>query len=183
MNLGDLVNKMSGNTATIISGAISMLGGFAGALGAYLVMRWEMKHDKKNEEKNELLQIKKTLKKLQLLNEYTKEFVTSFDIELNKPYNEEMGFKLKASESSMYWIASSVNNADESLLNEGYMLDYIKFNHLINHTYNELITFNNLPEDQKYYNLSGFFEVINKLKEDIISFEIYTEEQLKKLEK
>lgn len=174
---------MDPNTATIISGLLSLVGGALGAFGAYFVMNRQRIHEKKKEEAQKITQIKKTLKKLQLLNEYAERFVTSFEAEFNKPYSEEMSFKLKSSETSILWISNSVNNVNDELLNEGFMLDYIRFNHLINHTYNEIIVFNNLPEEQKPHNLSGFFSEILELREGFNGFKQYIEEQLEQLEK
>jgi hypothetical protein len=168
--------------ATIIGGILSMVGGFSGALGAYFVASYQMnkqiEHEKKKVETLQKAQIKKTLKKLQLLNKYALRFVETFPDDFNKPYNEELGFKLKSSEMSILWIANSINDVNDELLNEGYMLDYIKFNQLMNHTYNEIIVFNNLPEEQKTHNLVGLINALMNLKKDFNSFEEYTRIQL-----
>lgn len=178
---------MDSISATIIGGVLSMIGGFAGAIGAYFVasnqMKKQIEHEKKKAEALTNVQIKKTLKKLQLLNKYAMRFVNTFNNDFNKPYNEELAFKLKSSETSISWIANSINDVNDELLSEGFMLDYIKFNQLMNHTYNEIIVFNNLPEEQKAHNLLGLNETVKDLEKDFNSFEQYIKEQLEELEK
>ncbi|MET4560768.1 hypothetical protein ABIA69_001912 [Lysinibacillus parviboronicapiens] len=172
----------SGVWATIIGGVLSMFGGMVGAFGAYLVashqMNKQIEHEKKKEEKLRLTQIKKTLKKLQRLNEIAINFVKSFAHEFNKPFNEELSYKLKSSETAILWISNSINDVNDDLLNEGLMLDYIRYNHLVNHTYNEIIVFNELPEVQKAHNLPGFIVKIGELEGDFIQFEQYIKDQL-----
>ena len=100
------------NTATIISGFLSLSGGALGAFGAYRGATNQMKkqivHEKEKVEALKMVKIKKTLKKLQLLNGYAMLFVNSFENDFNKPYNEEFNFKLKSSETSLSWIANSI---------------------------------------------------------------------------
>lgn len=179
----NLIHIMHENTATIFNGILGFFGGAIGAFGAFYVMYNQREHEKKKEEEEKLKQIKKTLMKLQLLNEYAKRFVTSLKDEFDKPYSKEVSLRLKSSEPSILWISNCVNDVSDELLNEGFMLAYIKFNHLINHTYNEVKVFNDLYEEQKMNNIAGFFVVIDELEENIISFEKYTEVEIKKLEK
>ncbi|MFJ8100406.1 hypothetical protein [Lysinibacillus sp. NPDC096212] len=180
-----VIGEDSPNKASIIGGILGMIGGAIGALGAYIVATYQMnkqfEYEKKKEEALKITQIKKTLKKLQLLNEFAKRFVNSFEVEFNKPYSEELSYKLKSSETSISWISNSVNDVNDELLNEGFMLDYIRFNHFINHIYNEIISFNKLPEEQKPHNLAGFFNELSSLEESLNSFDQYIKEQLEEL--
>ena len=182
MCLINWISEMNGNIITLFSGILSFFGAGLGAFAAYGVMSRQRKLEKKDDKEYKTLQTIKTFKKLQTLNGYINKFVTSFDEEFNKPYSEEMGFKLKSSEPTILWLSNSVDIINDELLSKEYMVAYIKFNHLVNHTYNEFRVFNDLPEEQKSKNLTGFVEVVKKLKENLVSFEAYTEEQLKKLE-
>lgn len=181
-----VIGEDSPNKASIIGGILSMIGGAIGALGAYIVAAYQMnkqiEYEKKKEEKLRLTQIKKTLKKLQRLNEIAIHFLESFVKEFNKPFNEELSYKLKSSETAISWISNSINDVNDELLNEGFMLDYITYNQLINHTYNEIMVFNKLPEEQKAHNFQGFIKEILSLAEDLNSFEQYIKEQLEQFE-
>ncbi|TQR26859.1 hypothetical protein C7Y47_24035 [Lysinibacillus sphaericus] len=174
------------NKIAIISGLLSMFGGIAGAFGAYAVATYQLnkqiEHEKKKEELLYLEQTKKTLKKLEFLNDYAINFIAEFVKDFNKQYNEEIDFKLKSSETSMLWIVKKINSVNDGLLNEILMLDFLALNHLMNHTYNEIIVFNNLPIEQKSHNLPGLIQIMHELEKDFIDFEQYVKEQLEELE-
>lgn len=174
------------NRIAIISGLLSMFGGIAGAFGAYAVATYQtnkkFEHEKRKEDVQKKNQIKKTLKKLELLNDYALKFADAFINEFNKSYTEELGYKLRSSETAISWIVDNINMVNDELLNEGLMLDYIRLSHLINHTNNEIIVFNNLLDRYKAHNLPGLITIMNELKENFSDFERYVKEQLELLE-
>jgi len=182
-----VIGEDSPNKASIIGGILSMIGGALGALGAYIVATYQMnkqfEYEKKKEHAHEITQIKKTLKKLLLLNDFARKFVNTFRVGFDKPFSEELSFKLKSSEITISWISNNVNDVNDELLNEGFMLDYMKFNQLINNTYHRIIVFNNLPEEQKPHNYPRLLKKLVRLEEDFNSFEQYIIEQLEQLDK
>lgn len=165
----------------------SFLGSFLGALFtgliAIIIFKKGIKNENQKDEEKKKEQLKKELKKLQLINSVAIKFICEFIEEFKVPYNGEVDFKLESAALGFQWIVDNINKFNDEMLNEGFTLDYLNLNQLINHTYNELIVFNRLPGEQKGHNLLGLIEEMEKLKNDFNSFEAYVEENIKEIEK
>lgn len=177
---------MEPNTATIISGVLSLVGGAAGALGAYFVATRQMKkqfeYEKRKEEKQNTHRILQTLKKLELLNKDTIGFAEHFEKEFTNPHIDELDYKLKVREYDLHYIVNKVEKINDDILLNEYSIDYLKFSRALNNLYIEIIGFVHMSEEHKYAILGKLVESVVKRKADFDSFDVYVNEQIKEIQ-
>lgn len=177
----------SGDKATIISGILSMVGGFAGALGAYFVASYQMnkqfEHEKRKEEKQNIEQILHNLKKLDLLNKDTINFAEQFESEFTNPHIDEIDYKLKIREYDLQYLVNKVDKINDDILSKGYNLDYLLFSRELNNMYIDIIGFTHIHEKYKTNSLEGLRKSIIERKKTFESFAKYVHEHIEKNQK
>lgn len=171
------------NRIAIISGLLSMVGGVAGAFGAYFVATYQMKkqieHEKKKEARQKAELLEHSLKKLDLLNEEAIEFVISF----NEQFAESIDsyalrdLRLEFSVYEFQWIVDNVDNIDHGIMDE-YGLDYLRFSRELHNAFIDIKAITKVPSDQVEHNLSRLRKVLSIRMENFNSFNEYIKGQI-----
>ncbi|QUG41572.1 hypothetical protein KD050_20245 [Psychrobacillus sp. INOP01] len=175
----------SGDKATIISGILSMVGGFAGALGAYFVasnqMNKQFQHEKRKEEKQSKEQILHTLKKLKILNEDIINFVEHLESEFIKLDIDDIDVILKVREYDLRYIVNKVDKINDDILRNDHNIDFLNFSRQINNMYIEIIGFTHLPIEHKSLSLEDLRQSVKK--RDFKLFEAQFNRHINKIQK
>lgn len=183
-----IIGVDTSNKATIFSGVMSMIGGFAGALGAYFVasnqMNKQFEHEKLKGTKQKIETNIQNLKKLELLNIETIEFIDFFEEEYSKEFNMERIARLKYSEKDLNWIVNNVNNMDVEKLMDGYAVDYLRYSRELNSMYIDVIGIDGfLPEEQRAHNIKNLIRAMLVRRGNFVSFDNYLKEHIEDLQK
>ncbi|MER2111177.1 MAG: hypothetical protein ABS960_00700 [Solibacillus isronensis] len=176
----------STNKATIVGGLLSMIGGAIGALGAYFVasnqMKKQFEHEKRKEDKQRKETIEQVLKKLKFLNSETISFIDFFNETYSPPFDQEKNKMLKFSVQDLGWIVNNVNNINDEILMDGYVLDYLKFSRHLNNMYIDVEGFEFIPNEQKPVVMRNLIKSILENRETFILFDDYVKERLREIQ-
>lgn len=175
------------NRIAIISGLLSMFGGIAGAIGAYAIATYQMnrqfKYDKYKEEKQNKERLLHTLKKIELLNKDTIDFVSHFEKEFVNPEKDEIEVKLRIREYDLQYIVNKVDKINDSILLDNHNINFLIFSRELNNMYIDIIGFTHIPEKYKLFSLEDLRISVGNRKEIFDSFDTHVKTQIKKIEK
>lgn len=180
-----VIGEDSPNQATIFSGVLSMVGGLAGALGAYFVATYQMtkqfEHGNRKEEKQRKETIEQVLKKLEYLNSETIEFIDFFKKTYSLPFDDEKSKMFKFSVQDLGWVVNNVNKINDEILMDGYVLDYLKFSRHLNNMYIDVSGFEFIPDNQKPIVMGNLIRSMLNHRNTFISFDDYVKNRLKEI--
>ncbi|KOS60891.1 hypothetical protein FJQ98_20525 [Lysinibacillus agricola] len=176
------------NRIAIISGLLSMVGGIAGAFGAYFVATYQMKkqieHDKKKEERQKKENILHNLVILKRLNDEAMEFVRFFAEQHSNPsYDSELRTNIRFREKDLFWIVNNVNSINYEILREGYITDYLKFSREINNMYIDIEGLERIPDTYLARRVLGLRRIILERNENLILFDRYLKSHINIIQK
>ncbi|MFE3576886.1 hypothetical protein [Lysinibacillus sp. NPDC059133] len=176
------------NRIAIVSGLLSMVGGIAGAFGAYFVATYQMnkqiEHEKKKEEIQRKESILHNLVILKRLNDEAMEFVRFFTEQHSFPYQDsELRTNLKFREKDLFWIVNNVNSINYEILREGYITDYLKFSREINNMYIDIEGLEGISDSYLAGKVIGLRKIILERNENLVLFDRYLKSHINIIQK
>ncbi|WP_249664053.1 hypothetical protein, partial [Lysinibacillus sp. D4B1_S16] len=90
-----------------------------------------------------------TLKKIEMLNKDTIDFVSHFENEFVNPEKDEIEVKLKIREYDLQYIVNKVDKINDSILLDNQHINFLIFSKELNNMYINIIGFTHIPEKYK----------------------------------